>query len=74
MSEVPAELSGFVKAKQRQLALNVITSSAAGVFLANVAAFLAGDASLAVLGQTTQTQIPLIALTAVASFISGLKK
>lgn len=74
MSEVPAELADFVKAKQRQLALNVITSSAAGVLLANVAALVAGDASLAVLGQTIQTQIPLIALTAVASFISGLKK
>lgn len=71
MSEIPAEFADFVQAKRRQLALNVISSSIAGVGLANVAALVAGDASLALLGQTLQTQVPLIALTAVASFLSG---
>lgn len=74
MSEIPAEFAEFVKQKQRQLALNVLSSSAAGVVLANLAALVAGDASLAVLGQTIQTQIPLIVLTAVVSFIAGAVK
>lgn len=71
MSEIPAEFGDFVRAKRRQLALNVLTSSAAGVALANLAALAAGDASLAVLGSTLQSQLPLIALTAVASVLSG---
>ena len=74
MSEIPAEFADFVQAKQRQLALNVLTSSAAGVVLANLAALVAGDASLAVLGQTLQTQVPLIALTAVVSFLAAFVK
>ena len=48
--------------------------SAAGVVLANLAALVAGDASLAVLGQTLQTQVPLIALTAVVSFLAAFVK
>jgi len=71
MSEVPAEFADFVQAKRRQLALNVLTSSAAGVGLANLAALAAGDFSLALLAQTLQTQLPLIGLTAVASILSG---
>jgi len=45
---------------------------AAGVFLANLAALVAGDASVAVLTSTVQTQVPLIALTAVASFLCSV--
>ena len=74
MSEIPAEFAGFVKAKQRQLAVNVLSSAAAGVVLSNLAALIAGDFSLAVLSQTLQTQLPLIALTAIASFVSGFIK
>ena len=74
MSEIPAEFADFVQSKRRELALNVISSSAAGVALANLAALAAGDFSLAVLGQTLQSQIPLILLTAVASFVSGAMK
>lgn len=72
MSEIPAEFADFVQTKRRQLALNVISSSAAGVALANLAALVAGDASLALLCQTLQAQIPLIILTAVASILSGV--
>ena len=57
-----------------QLVVNVLSSSAAGVVLANLAALVAGDASLAVLGQTLQTQVPLIALTAVVSFLAAFVK
>ena len=71
MSEIPAEFADFVQAKQRQLALNVLTSSAAGVVLANLAALVAGDASLDLLIQTSQLQIPLLVLTLVASVLSG---
>jgi len=74
MSEIPPEFAAFVKAKQRQLALNVLSSAATGVVLANLAALVAGDFSLAVLGQTIQTQVPLMVLTAVASFLSGMVK
>lgn len=74
MSEIPAEFAEFAKQKQRQLVVNVLSSSAAGVALANLAALAAGDASLAVLGQTLQTQVPLIALTAAASFLSAFVK
>jgi len=70
MSEIPAEFAGFVKAKQKQLISNILTSSAIGVALANAAALVAGDASLAILGQTIQTQLPLFFLTAVASFLA----
>jgi hypothetical protein len=74
MSEIPAELADFVQAKRKQLALNVVTSSAAGVLLANLAALFAGEASLAVLGQTLQAQVPLIVLTVAASVLAGLKR
>ena len=40
-SEIPAEFAEFVQAKRKQLALNVLTSSLAGVVLANLAALLA---------------------------------
>ena len=74
MSEIPAELADFVQAKRKQLALNVVTSSAAGVLLANLAALFAGEASLAVLGQTLQAQVPLIVLAVAASVLAGLKR
>ena len=71
MSEIPAEFGDFVKAKQQQLATNVLSSAAAGVVLANVAALFAGDASLAVLSETVQAAVPLIAIAAVASVGAG---
>lgn len=74
MSEIPAEFAEFAEKKKKQLAVNVLSSSAAGVVLANLAALLAGDFSLAVLGQTLQTQVPLIILTAIASVLSAFVK
>ena len=71
MSEIPAEFADFVKAKQLQLLTNVLSSAAAGVVLANVAALFAGDASLAVLGETVQAAVPLIAIAAIASVGAG---
>ena len=73
-SEIPAEFADFVKAKQRQLAFNMLSSSAAGVVLANLAALVAGDASVPLLVQTSQAQIPLLILTLVASVLSGSEK
>ena len=70
-SEIPAEFADFVKAKQRQLAFNMLSSSAVGVVLANLAALVAGDASLDLLIQTSQAQIPLLILTLIASVLSG---
>lgn len=70
-SEIPAEFADFVKKKQQQLAFNMLSSSAVGVVLANVAALVAGDASLEVLAQTSQAQIPLLLLTLIASILSG---
>ena len=49
----------------------MLSSSAAGVLLANLAALVAGDASLDLLIQTSQLQIPLLVLTLVASVLSG---
>lgn len=60
-----------MKAKQRQLAFNMLSSSAAGVVLANLAALVAGDASIELLVQTSQLQIPLLFLTLIASVLSG---
>ena len=74
MSEIPAEFAEFVKTKQQQLAINVLSSSAAGVALANVAALIAGDTSLAVLGETIQAQLPLLVLTAIVSFGTSAMK
>jgi len=71
MSEIPAVFADFVKAKQLQLLTNVLSSAAAGVVLANVAALFAGDASLAVLGETVQSAVPLIAIAAIASVGAG---
>lgn len=71
MSEIPAEFADFVRAKQKQLLTNVLTSSAIGVALANLAAFVAGDGGAAVLGQTLQVQLPLYLITAIASFLAG---
>ena len=70
-SEIPAELADFVKAKQRELAFNMLSSSAVGVVLANLAALVAGDASVDLLIQTSQAQIPLLILTLIASILSG---
>ena len=41
-SEIPAEFADFVKAKQRELAFNMLSSSAVGVVGANLAALVAG--------------------------------
>lgn len=70
-SEIPAEFAEFVQAKQQELAFNMLSSSAAGVVLANFAALLAGDASMELLLQTSQAQIPLLILTLIASILSG---
>jgi len=60
-----------VKAKQRELAFNMLSSSAVGVVLANLVALVAGDASVELLVQTSQAQIPLLILTLIASVLSG---
>ena len=70
-SEIPAEFADYVKDKQKQLAFNMLSSSAAGVVIANLAALVAGDASVEVLVQTSQAQIPLLLLTLLASILSG---
>ena len=70
-SEIPAEFADFVKAKQRQLAFNMLSSSAVGVVVANLAALAAGDASIDLLVQTSQLQIPLLILTLIVSVLSG---
>jgi len=70
-SEIPAEFADFVRAKQRELAFNMLSSSAVGVLLANLAALIAGEASVEVLVQTSQLQLPLLVLTLVASILSG---
>ena len=70
-SEIPAEFADFVKAKQQELAFNMLSSSAAGVLVANVAALVAGDASVELLVQTSQLQIPLLILTLIVSVLSG---
>lgn len=70
-SEIPAEFADFVKAKQRELAFNMLSSSAVGVVLASLAALVAGDASVELIVQVTQAQIPLLILTLVASILSG---
>ena len=70
-SEIPAEFAEFVQAKQRQLAFNMLSSSAAGVLLANLAALVAGDASFELFVETSQLQIPLLILTLIVSVLSG---
>lgn len=70
MTEIPEEFAEFVSEKQNQLLGNVLTSAAASVVLANGAALIAGDLSMAVFAETIQTQIPLLALTAVASVLA----
>ena len=70
-SEIPAEFADFVQAKQRQLAFNMLSSSAAGVVGANLAALVAGDASVEVLVQTSELQIPLLVFTLIVSVLSG---
>lgn len=70
-SEIPAEFAEFVQAKQRELAFNMLSSSAAGVALASLAALVAGDASVELLVQLSQAQIPLLILTLIASILSG---
>jgi len=52
----------------------MLSSSAAGVVLANLAALVAGDASLDLLVEISQAQIPLLVLTLIASVASGNKK
>lgn len=70
-SEIPAEFAGFVKAKQQQLLFNMLSSSAVGVLCANLVALAAGDASVELLVQTSEAQIPLLVLTLIASVLSG---
>lgn len=75
MEKVPDEYQEFVQEKQLQLLFNVLSSSAAGVVVANAAALVSGDASGTVLAETLQAQVPLLALTGVASVASvALKK
>ena len=45
MSKVPAEFADFVKAKQKQLLSNVVTSSFIGVALANICLLYTSDAA-----------------------------
>jgi len=52
----------------------MLSSSAAGVVLANLAALVAGDASLDLLVEISKAQIPLLVLTLIASVASGNKK
>jgi len=52
----------------------MLSSSAAGVVLANLAALVAGDASLDLLVEISKAQIPLLVLTLIASIASGNKK
>ena len=73
-SEVPAEFADFVESKRKELAFNMLSSSAAGVVLANLLALISGDASVELLVQTCQLQIPLLVLTLVASVLSGNEK
>ena len=49
----------------------MLSSSAVGVVGANLAALVAGDASLQLLAQTSQAQIPLLILTLIVSILSG---
>ena len=49
----------------------MLSSSAAGVVLANLAALVAGDASMDLLAQTSLAQVPLLILTLIASVLSG---
>ena len=70
-SEIPEEFAEFVRAKQQQLAFNMLSSSAAGVVLASLAALVAGDATVQLLVQLCQAQIPLLILTLIASILSG---
>lgn len=70
-SAIPAEFADFVRAKQQELAFNMLSSSAAGVLCANLAALVAGDASVELLIQTSEAQIPLLVLTLIASVLSG---
>jgi len=70
-SEIPAEFAEFVQAKQQELAFNMLSSSAAGVVLASLAALVAGDATVQLVVQLCQAQIPLLILTLIASILSG---
>ena len=70
-SEIPSEFADFVTSKQQQLAFNMLSSSAAGVVLASLAALVAGDATVQLLVQLCQAQIPLLILTLIASILSG---
>jgi hypothetical protein len=70
-SEIPPEFADFVKEKQQQLAFNMLSSSAVGVLGASLAALVAGDASVELLVQISQAQIPLLILTLIASVLSG---
>lgn len=73
MSEIPDEFAEFASQKQKQLLTNVLTSAAAGVVISNLVALVAGEASWAVLTTTARAQVPLLALTAVASFLAKKK-
>jgi len=70
-SEIPPEFAEFVKAKQQQLAFNMLSSSAVGVLGASLAALIAGDATVELLVQISEAQIPLLILTLIASVLSG---
>ena len=63
-SAIPPEFKEFVQAKQRQLAFNMLSSSAAGVLVANVAALIAGHTALAALAIVAVGLGPVILMNA----------
>lgn len=74
MEKVPEEFQEFVKEKQLQLLNNILTSAVAGVVLANVVSFIAGDASTGVVLETVKSTIPVIALVALTSLLTTIIK
>jgi len=72
--KVPAEFQVFVKEKQLQIINNVLTSAVAGVVLANIVSFIAGDASADIALETTKAIFPILALVALASFSTTIFK
>ena len=70
MTEIPDEFSDFAKKKQKELLVNVLSSSAAAVVLANGISLVCGDASADVLADSVMAQLPLLMLAAGASVLA----
>lgn len=71
MKKVPEEFQDFVQEKQLQLLNNVVTSTAAGIVLANVASIVKGDGpSTDIFIETIIGQVAVVALTAVAIYFA----